>query len=101
MTESWLLDPRYDAALDELARLQTAQAALFAAQARALALLAAGTTRTGWKGAAPFESLLLDVAGTCVLGQNAASGRLLDAEHLTVRLPRGGRRPGGRTGGCG
>lgn len=86
-TTSWLCDPQYDAALDELAALQVTQAAAFAAQARVLARLAARTTRDGWQGEAPFDSLVLDVAGTCHLGQLAASSRLTDGEHLVVRLP--------------
>ncbi len=87
MQPGWLLDPRYDAGLDRLADLQRREAALFVERAQVLAQLAARTSREGWQGHAPFESLLLDVAGTCVLGQVAASSRLLDAEHLVVRLP--------------
>ncbi|MCW2778449.1 MAG: endonuclease [Frankiales bacterium] len=83
----WLEDPRYDACLDELAALQGQESALFAARARVLAQLAARTSREGWQAEAPFDSLVLDVAGTCTLGQVAASSRLTDAEHLVVRLP--------------
>ncbi|MCW2607614.1 MAG: endonuclease [Frankiales bacterium] len=87
MAGTWHLDPRYDAGLEHLAVLQARESALFAERARTLAHLAARTSREGWQGEAPFDSLLLDVAGTCVLGQVAAGSRLLDAEHLVVRLP--------------
>lgn len=80
-------DPRYDAALEELVVLQVEQGRVFARQARVLALLASRTSREGWQGVAPFESLQTDVAGSCLLGQVAAGSRLLDAEHLVVRLP--------------
>jgi hypothetical protein len=82
-----LLDPVWDETLDELEGLQRRRAQDFAAEARLLARLSARTTRGGWQSQAPYDSLVLDVAGTCVVGQQAAAGRLADAEHLVGRLP--------------
>ena len=64
----WLRDPRYDAGLEELATLEAAEGRLLAARVRVLVSLSGRTSRDGWQGDAPFESVLLDVAGTCVLG---------------------------------
>jgi hypothetical protein len=87
MSFTTLLDPAYDDALTALEECERHKARAFAAEATVLARLAARTTRTGWQGEAPFESLLLDVAGTCLVGQQSAGARLLDAEHLVGRLP--------------
>jgi hypothetical protein len=80
-------DSGYDAALEQLAELQRARARAFAVEARSLAALAVGTSRQGWQAEAPRDSLVLDVAGTCEIGQLTASSRLDEAEHLVVRLP--------------
>lgn len=82
-----LLDPRWDAALEELAELQRTRAREFAAEARVLARLEAQTSRAGWQAEAPYDSLLLEVAGTCLVGQQAASSRLDAATHLVRKLP--------------
>lgn len=87
MSLTSLLDPVWDETLDELEVLQRRRAKDFAAEARLLARLSARTTKGGWQTEAPYDSLVLDVAGTCVVGQHAAAGRLADAEHLVARLP--------------
>lgn len=83
----WLRDPRYDAGLSRLEQLQAQESRLYADRAREFAALSAWTSRDGWQGEAPWDSLLLDVAGTCRLGQVAAGSRLLESEHLVGRLP--------------
>ena len=88
MLLSALDDPRRNAALDELADLQRSKARQFAAEARVLARLEVGTTRGDWQAEAPYDSLLLDVAGTALIGQQAAHARIEQAVHLVRRLPR-------------
>lgn len=78
--------PELASGLAELATLQSAAAVTFASEARLLCGLAELTTRDGWRSSAPFESLLMEVAGTCVIGQNSAHTRITDAEHLVTRL---------------
>ena len=87
MSVGLFTDPVYDAALDRLADLQVAKAQAYAVEMRLLAGLAVQTSREGWQAEAPRDSLILDVAGTCQVGQLAASSRLDEAEHLLVRLP--------------
>jgi hypothetical protein len=82
-----LLDPGRDEALDALAAVQRGRAANFAAEARVLARLEAKTQRAGWQAEAPYDSLVMDVAGTCLIGQNAASERIDAAVHLVQKLP--------------
>src|SRR5687768_5515704 len=88
MTSSVFADPRWSAALDELADVQLQQAAVFVAEARLLADLEGRTTRDGWRSAAPYESLLMEVAGTALIGQQAAHRRIEQAVQLVRRLPR-------------
>ncbi len=84
---SWFSDPAYTAGLDQLAALQATAARTFAAEARVLVELTDGATHDGWRGSAPFDSVLLEVAGTCVIGQQSAGARLADAQHLVTFLP--------------
>src|SRR3712207_6207363 len=88
MTSSVFGDPRWSAALDELAGVQRQQAAAFVAEARLLAELELRTTREGWRSPAPYESLLMEVAGTALIGQQAAHRRIEHAVQLVRRLPR-------------
>ncbi len=73
-------------ALDALERLAATEAAVYAAQVRALADAARHSRRLeGERGVERF--LTLDVAGTLRIGQLAASARLADAERLVDALP--------------
>ena len=87
MSFTTLLDPGWDEALDELVEIQRGRAREFAAEARVLARLEAKTTRGGWQVESPYESLILEVAGSCLIGQRAASERIDAAVHLVRHLP--------------
>lgn len=87
MSLTSLLDPGWDAALDELAAIQRSRAREFAAEARVLARLEAKTTREDWQAEAPYDSLLLEVAGSCLIGQRSAADRIDAAVHLVRQLP--------------
>jgi hypothetical protein len=87
MSFSSLLDPVWDETLDELVEVQRERGRGFAREARLLARLEAKTTRAGWRAEWPYDSLILEVAGSCLIGQNAASERIDSAVHLVRRLP--------------
>src|SRR3712207_2555785 len=82
-----LADPVWDDALDELAEVQRRRAHDFAAEAQVLARLEARTVRADWQAEQPYDSLLLEVAGTALIGQSSAHGRIEQALHLVRRLP--------------
>jgi hypothetical protein len=85
MSMTTLLDPAWDETLDELTEVQRARAREFAHEAKLLARLEAKTVRGDWQAEAPYDSLLLEVAGSCLIGQRAA--RIDDAGHLVRQLP--------------
>ena len=87
MSLTLLLDPGWDEGLDELAAIQHGRAREFTAEARVLARFEATTTREDWQAEAPYDSLLLDVAGSCLIGQRSAGDRLDAAVHLVRQLP--------------
>jgi hypothetical protein len=76
--------------LARLRRLEQREAALAAERATVLARMvsSASDRDLGWDGEAPFDSLIMEVAGTARVGQRAANSRLFDSEHLVQRLPR-------------
>lgn len=82
-----MLDPVWDESLDELVEIQRGRAREFAAEARVLARFESRTSREGWQAQSPYESLILEVAGSCLIGQRAASDRIEDATHLVRNLP--------------
>jgi hypothetical protein len=73
--------------LDELAELQRSKARGFAAEAKVLARLESRTVRADWQAEQPYDSLLLEVAGTALIGQSSAHTRIDQALHLTKQLP--------------
>src|SRR6476619_4607914 len=83
-----LIDPQWGESLDELAELQRAKAKDFARESKVLARLESRTVREDWQAEQPYDSLLLEVAGTARIGQNAAHSRIEQALHLTKQLPR-------------
>lgn len=87
MSLTSLLDPQWDETLDELTEIQRGRAREFAREAQALARLEAKTSRAGWQDEQPFDSLVLEVAGSCLIGQHAASERIDSAVHLVRQLP--------------
>lgn len=87
MSLTSLLDPVWDELLEELTEMQRTRARAFAAESRVLARLESRTSREGWQAKSPYESLVLEVAGSCLIGQRAASDRIDDATHLVRQLP--------------
>jgi hypothetical protein len=77
---------RQNAALDALIDLQRADARSFAAQCRALVVLDALSEQEEQVTAVP-QYLVMEVAGSCRLGQQAATSRLLDADRLVNGMP--------------
>ena len=80
-------DSGYDTALDELAHVQREQSRVFARQVGCWPPWRPGPTGTAGRAPVPGQSLLLDVAGTCLLGQGSAGARLVEAERLATHLP--------------
>lgn len=87
MSLTSLLDPVWDETLDALVDVQRRRARDFAVECRLLARLEARTSREGWQAESPYESLVMEVAGSCLIGQRAAGSRLDDATHLVRNLP--------------
>src|SRR5688572_29296686 len=81
------LDHGSDEPLTELSEIQRGRARDFVAEAVVLAGMAATTTGADWMSERPYGSLVLEVAGTCQIGQQAAAQRLDDATHLIDNLP--------------
>ncbi|MDT7537408.1 MAG: hypothetical protein QOI82_993 [Actinomycetota bacterium] len=77
---------RQNAALDALIDLQRADAMSFAAQCRALVELDALSEQEEKVTGGP-QHLVMEVAGSCRLGQQAATSRLLDADRLVNGMP--------------
>jgi hypothetical protein len=76
--------------LARLRSLEKREAKVAAERAKVLARMVASTSarELDWAGEAPWDSLLMEVAGTSRVGQRAANTRLDDSEHLVQRLPR-------------
>ncbi|MDT7571297.1 MAG: hypothetical protein QOE05_1471 [Actinomycetota bacterium] len=77
---------RQNAALDALVELQRADAKSFAAQCRALVALDSLSAQEERATGLP-QYLVMEVAGSCRLGQQAAASRLLDADRLVNGMP--------------
>jgi hypothetical protein len=77
---------RQNAALDALVDLQRADARSFAAQCRLLVELDALSAKEEKATGLP-QYLVIEVAGSCRLGQTAAGSRLLDADRLVNGMP--------------
>ena len=87
MSLTAFLDPGYAADLDALKEIQRAKARTFAEESRAYASLHARTSGFGWTGSAPTDSMLIEAAGTCLIGQGTAGARLAEALRLVEDLP--------------
>jgi hypothetical protein len=87
MSLTAFLDPAYAADLDALEEVQRDKARTFARECRLYASLASRTTGYGWKGSAPTDSMVMEAAGTCLIGQGTAAGRLVQAQRLVDDLP--------------
>lgn len=87
MSLTAFLDPAYARDLDALEELQRSKARDFAAECRTLVSLDSRTSGYGWQGSAPTDSLVLEIAGTCLVGQQSAGNRLADAIQLVRYLP--------------
>ena len=87
MSLTAFLDPAYAADLDALEELQRSKARDFAAECRTYASLYARTSGFGWQGSDPTDSMLIEAAGTCLIGQGTAGGRLAEALSLVRDLP--------------
>jgi hypothetical protein len=87
MSLTTLLDPGWDEDLDALGGIQRGRARDFAAESRLLARLEAKTTRGDWQADAPYDSVLMEVAGSCLIGQQAAGARIDEAVHLVGSCP--------------
>jgi hypothetical protein len=87
MSFTSLVDPVWDATCDELAEIQRGRGREFARESRLLARLEAKTTRGDWQAEEPYDSLVMEVAGTCLIGQNAAAARIEAAVQLVRNLP--------------
>jgi hypothetical protein len=77
---------RQNAALDALIDLQRADARSFAAQCRALVALDTLSEQEEKATGLP-QFLVMEVAGSCRLGQHAATSRLLEADRLVNGMP--------------
>jgi hypothetical protein len=87
MSLTSVLDPEWDATLDELVEVKRDRAREVVREAQPLARLDAKTSRDGRQSQEPYESLVMEVAGSCLIGQNAASERIDQAAHLVRNLP--------------
>jgi hypothetical protein len=87
MSLTAFLDPAYAADLDALEELQRSKARAFAKECRIYASLHGRTSGYGWRGTAPTDSMLMEAAGTCLIGQGTASSRLSEALSLVEDLP--------------
>ncbi|MBK5306160.1 MAG: DUF222 domain-containing protein, partial [Frankiaceae bacterium] len=77
---------RQNALLDDLVELQRAGARSFAAQCRALVELD-GLSEQEAADSGVRQFLVMEVAGSCRLGQQAAGSRLVDADRVVHGLP--------------
>jgi hypothetical protein len=87
MSLTAFLDPAYAADLGALEELQRRRARDFAAECRTLVSLYKQTSGFGWQGSAPTDSMLIEVAGTCLIGQGTAGSRLSEALRVVHDLP--------------
>src|SRR4051812_12591725 len=87
MSLTAFLDPAYAGDLDALEELQRSKARDFAAECRTLVSLHKRTSGYGWGGSAPTDSMVMEVAGTCLIGQASAGSRLAEALGLVQDLP--------------
>src|SRR4051812_46120646 len=87
MSLTAFLDPAYAADLDALEQMQRDKARTFAAECRTYVSLNSRTSGYGWQGAQPTDSMVIDVAGTCLIGQGSAGSRLAEALALVEDLP--------------
>ena len=77
---------RQNAALDELVELQRSDARSLAAQCRTLVELD-GLSELEEAATGLPQFLLMEVAGSCRMGQQAAGSRIIEAERVVVGLP--------------
>src|SRR3954467_10848613 len=87
MSLTAFLDPAYAADLDALQELQRSKARDFAAECRTYASLYSRTSGYGWQGANPTDSMVIEAAGTCLIGQGTAGSRLAEARQVVETMP--------------